>query len=374
MSIDRRRFLGACTAGIGVTALAGKDALAGSRNGRAGRPGLPASVHHALGLVLRQGFPGAACGVLAHGREYAAGDGRIAGHGSARPDGDTVFQLGSVTKTFTGLLLAEADRRGLVRLDDPVARHVPWSVPSLHGRPITLADLGTHTSGLPRIPEGLQKLPGFDPADPYRAVGREDLGRWLAGTELRNEPGTAFEYSNFGFAVLGQALARQYEPLLRSVTVALGLSDTTLHLAPWQRQRKATGHNPRGEPVPDWTGEVFAPVGSMTYSTVRDQLRYLRHQLRPGKLGGSIRRTQRPWFTVNGQLHVGLDWLRTPLRSGRTMVWHNGETGGFTAFVGFCPESDEGVVLLANGADDPQNPKFDKQAVRLLNELDSAVA
>ncbi|RJQ82080.1 class A beta-lactamase-related serine hydrolase [Pseudonocardiaceae bacterium YIM PH 21723] len=348
-AFDRRRFLGACIAGAGLTLITG---------GQASAADIPATVRDVLRRGLALGLPGIACGVTYGDREYTAGAGHAAGPDSPAPDARTLFQLGSITKTFTALAAAEAETRGRLSLRDPLADHLHanWTVPQRGPRPITLSDLATHTSGLPRLPADLFTTPGFDPLNPYAHYTREFLANGLRHTELSTDPGSTYGYSNFGFAMLGQALGGSFDPALRSIALPLGMPDTTTRLTPGQRSRKATGHNLQGSEVPDWTGAPFAPAGAgTTFSTVRDLLRYLRAQLTPAHtpFAESIRKTHVPRFTVNEEVSVGLGWHRSPLPGGQTMIWHDGGTGGFSTFVAFEPSSRTGVALMANRTVDP---------------------
>ena len=140
--------------------------------------------------------------------------------GDPRPlNGDTIFEIGSVTKVFTSLLLADMVQRGEVALADPVAKYLPADVkvPERGGRVITLVDLSTHTSGLPRMPSNFHPK---DPANPYADYTVEQLYQFLSSYQLTRDIGSQFEYSNLGGGLLGQALARRagmdYEALVRS--------------------------------------------------------------------------------------------------------------------------------------------------------------
>lgn len=370
-TINRRRFIGACAAGAGAALIPGTAASA---------PGLGALVRRYLDRGMELGFPGFVCGVVAGGETYVGGAGRIAGPGSPEPDGRTLFQIGSITKTLTALQLGLADAWRLVRLDDPLATHAPdgWRIPAKGNRPIRLVDLATHSSGLPALPPNVTAVPGFDPADPYATYTRAHLASGLAATELAGEPGTRYRYSNLAFALLGETLSglagTSYGRLMRGVTLPLGMVDTTLRPGATQRHRTATGHGPDGLAVPAWTGEVFAGAGSMTFGTGNDLVRYLRGQLDPDAtvFGDTLRTAQREHFADGGH-SVGLGWERFPLPNGRTMVWKNGATGGFSSFAAFCPQSRVGVAMLNNLAvpADPATPwPLDSLGVNLLRALD----
>src|SRR6185437_8859808 len=178
--------------------------------------------------------------VITYGRQRLSDDDPITS--------DTVFEIGSITKIFTALLLADMVRRGELKLDDPVARHLPadFHVPELNGRPITLADLATHTSGLPRFPAfpGTPLSPVWMEAIPRFTL--DDLKAWLANLHPEPPPPTAagWWYSNVGYTLLAMALANRggqsYEALLQQRVIGpLGLKDTTLHPTPTMRSRLA---------------------------------------------------------------------------------------------------------------------------------------
>jgi serine-type D-Ala-D-Ala carboxypeptidase/endopeptidase len=173
------------------------------------------------------------------------------------------------------LLLADMVERGEVALDDPVRKYLPSgvTVPSRGRRDITLADLATHTSGLPRDPTNLD-LRSLD--DPYAEYRDADLHAFLAGYSLRRDPGTQFEYSNVGMGLLGHALATRaglsYEALLtRRVLGRLGMRNTSVVVNEERRSRRATGHRQALAPVPWWHFDAIAGAGAMN-STARDML------------------------------------------------------------------------------------------------------
>ena len=147
-------------------------------------------------------------------------------------DGDTIFEIGSVTKVFTSLLLAEMVSRKEVALDDPAAQYLPEPVrmPERSGKAITLLDLSMHCSGLPRVPGNLNPK---DPANPYADYSVDDLYQFLSGYTLPRDPGSEVECSNLGAGLLGHILARRagtdYETLVRArITEPLSMPDTVL--------------------------------------------------------------------------------------------------------------------------------------------------
>jgi len=286
---------------------------------------------------------------------------RIVAHGTfsktdPRPvDGDTVFEIGSVTKVFTSLLLADMARRGEVTLGDPVAKYLPEgvSVPQRDGRPIALVDLATHTSALPRMPENFAPA---NPANPYADYTIAQLYQFLATYKLPRGIGTQFEYSNLGYGLLGHALARRqgtdYKTLVRErILNPLGMNDTAITLSAALTARLAPGHDGALKVVPNWDLPALAGAGALR-STANDMMTFLEMALgaRDTPLSPALAtalRTRRLSGAPGGE--VALGWAITPGHD-EEIVWHNGGTGGYQAFIGFLPKSKVGVVVLSNAS------------------------
>ncbi|MGW6902939.1 serine hydrolase domain-containing protein [Streptomyces sp. NPDC054940] len=346
---------------------AGASLLPGSAVAAA--DGISALVRRYLDRALAAGSPSVVCGVVHGRRTWVEG----AAVGGPVPDGRTVFQLGSITKTLTATALARAVGAWATRLNAPLVLPARFHIPRKGPRRITLADLATHTSGLPSLPPNL--LAGADPYDPYAHYTLDDLAVGLRDTRLSTEPGKVSAYSNLGFGLLGQALAfGDVDSMLRrQVAAPLGMVDTTTTLRPDMASRKAVGHL-GGEPVPDWRDHTLSAAGTSMYSTADDMVRFLRSQLRPDRspLRDAIELTQRPRFTADRNLRLGLAWHLSPLVGGRTMTWHNGGTGGFSTCAAFSRESGTAVVMMVNtySEETPTAPRpVDALAFGLLGEL-----
>ena len=193
-------------------------------------------------------------------------------------DGDTIFEIGSISKVFTSLLLADMVNRKEVALDDPAAKYLPENVkmPERSGKSITLLDLSTHTSGLPPLPGNLKLK---DPRNPYADYSVDDLYQFLSGYTLPRDPGSEFEYSNLGAGLLGHLLAYRagtdYESLIRTrITQPLGMPDTGITLSSSMKQRMATGHNAMLAPVANWDLPTLAGAGALR-SSANDMLTFL---------------------------------------------------------------------------------------------------
>lgn len=313
---------------------------------------------------------GLAVAAVAGGEAVHACRGRADDEG--RPVAEhTVFEIGSVTKVFTALLLAVMAEAGEVALDEPLAGSYPEVDLPVRGRPIALADLATHSAGLPRLPPGLVRQALRRRDNPYAGFTDDDVARALASVRLRAAPGARVRYSNFGAGVLGQALARRagtpYDELVRArVCLPLGLTDTGVRRSAEQLARRAVGHDRRGRAVPDWDMASLPGMGAL-HSTAADLARFLAAQLDPGgtPLEAAIRLTQQPRVAAGRLGHQALGWMVSPLpRTDRRMHWHNGGTGGAFSFVGLEPRSGVAVVALTNTA-----RPVDRPAMLLLGRL-----
>jgi serine-type D-Ala-D-Ala carboxypeptidase/endopeptidase len=267
-------------------------------------------------------------------------------------DSSTVFEIGSITKVFTATLLADMVDRGEVNLDDPIEQLLPATVtvPSRNGREITLLDLATQTSGLPVVPDNMEPA---DPANPYADYTVEQLYEFLSGYELTRDIGSQFEYSNLGVGLLGHALALRagvgYEELVRErILEPLGMTSTGITLTPEMSAAMASGHNEWDEPVPDWDLPTLAGAGALR-SSLDDMLRFAAANLdsEGGSLHAAMAVAQGPRHRVDPETEIGLNWFNfTP--HDRTLIWHNGATGGFAAFVGLDPATGTAIVVMSN--------------------------
>ncbi len=269
--------------------------------------------------------------------------------GGPPPDALTMFEIGSITKTFTSLALASMVEGGEVSLGEPVQDLLGPSpvLPTRNGKAIALEHLATHTSGLPRMPTNFSPA---DPANPYADYGAPALDAFLGGYVLPVDPGAVYQYSNVGMGLLGRALGLRagssYADLVRArVTEPLGLADTTIALAPDQASRFAQGHDGDLNAVPAWTFDVLAGAGSLR-STANDLLRYVSAQVgrESSPLAPAISLTHVPRFDIDAQTASGLAWLLT----GGRYAWHDGGTGGCESFVGFDLATRTGVVVLSS--------------------------
>ena len=275
---------------------------------------------------------------------------------SRPPDGDTVFEIGSVTKVFTALLLAEMTEKNEVKLNDPVAKYLPsgFKAPERDGKTISLLDLATHTSGLPFMPNEAAISNGPSAAKYSTA----DLRRFVATSELRNGVGEKWEYSNVGYWLLGEASADRagldYETLLRRRVIApLSLTNTAFALAPKMKANFAPGHNAvlqAAPPISTLPIYSIIPAAGGLYSTANDLLKLLAVAMdyEHSPLDGAMRltwNTRRP-MSRNG-FEQGLGW--TIIREQNSLlIVHDGGTFGYATSIAWDPVRRAGVVVLSN--------------------------
>jgi serine-type D-Ala-D-Ala carboxypeptidase/endopeptidase len=309
-------------------------------------------------LLEKKQAVGVIVAVIEGDRKQVFGFGREALDGDKTPDGKTIFEIGSVTKVFTSLALADMAREGLVHLDDPVRRLLPEdvSVASRNGREVTLEDLSTHTSGLPRIPVNSLRL--FTSDDPYAEYKAKELYALLKNWRPTQDIGSKWAYSNLGAGLLGHALARRagvdYGHLIAGrIAEPLGLKDTRIKLDAEQERRLARPYEAGGTPAARWTFDVLAGCGAL-HSTADDLLVFLAAEmgLAETKLRAAMDATQEPRReTGQAGMRMGLAWLVWKLPKedgGLDLIWHNGGTAGYSSYVGFVRVKNTGVVVLSN--------------------------
>jgi serine-type D-Ala-D-Ala carboxypeptidase/endopeptidase len=278
----------------------------------------------------------------------------------------TEFQIGSITKTFTATLLAEMVKSRKVHLDDPIGKYLPAGAhtPAYKGQQITLLNLAEQNSGLPEMPAN------FAPSksdDPYADYGTARLYDFLGTYALTRAPGAEFEYSNVGVGLLGTLLANaantDYASLVSSgLLKPLGMNETSASITPQIRARLMPGFTQGLSPSPAWTLTGLAGAGAIN-SSMHDMLLYLKANMEApsGPLGSAMAFAQKPRSdtTLAPFMKIGLNWF-TNVNS--HITWHNGETGGYHAFLGFDRAAGAGIVVLANVA----SFRVDDLAIHLL--------
>ena len=274
---------------------------------------------------------------------------------------DTIFDIGSITKTFTTTLLADMANEGILNLEDPIENYLPSSVkvPMYYGQKITLEDLATHTSGLPENPPNLQ----ISNITSYSNYTREQLYQALSNVTLKTAPGTHFEYSNMGIAILGDILATKmgipYEKLVKyRILNVLGMNSTMITISNPLISHLALGHS-NGTEITITSADLvipppLAPAGSLR-SSAADMIKYLSANMNliKTKLNGAMENTHmiRLYTNLTGilpyNIYIGLGWIITT-NFGSQIIWHNGEVGGYNSLAAFNPATQRGIVILCS--------------------------
>lgn len=293
-------------------------------------------------------------------------------------DKNSIFEIGSISKTFTGILLADMLLKNKMSLDDPLQKYLPEGItaPTRNGEAIKLVNMANHTSSLPRMPSNFNPK---NPANPFADYSEEQLYDFLQNYELPRDIGSAYEYSNYAMGLLGHILALQnkmsYEELVAQViTKPLGLENTGIRLTPNMKKNLALGHS-GGVEVENWELTTLAGAGAIRSNAV-DMLNFLAANMGivKNELYLAMQLSHRNSRLEGKEPIVGLGW-HTMVFDDTEIIWHNGGTGGYRTFTGFLKGSNKGVVVLSNsnvGVDDigihilhPESP---------LNEIKPSIA
>jgi CubicO group peptidase (beta-lactamase class C family) len=314
-----------------------------------------------------KGNAGMVIGLLDKDGSKIFGAGKLDNGTDQEVDGDTIFEIGSATKVFTSLLALDMDRRGEIKLDDPVARHLPdrVKIPDYDGRQISFRHLAAQDSGLPWHSDDSEKILQITPrelalkklknaADAYTA---EDLYTFLSTHTLSTAPGTRFQYSNAGMALLGHTMAlkagESYESLVvNRICRPLKMHDTTITLTTEQKARLARGHFANGTPGENVNFQVMASAGSLL-STTNDLLKFLSANLgfTQSELGPLMQEMQVIRHSGDPRFgNTAMPWFDEAVYQppGAELLAHGGGGFGYLAFMGFDKKKRRGVVILSN--------------------------
>jgi CubicO group peptidase (beta-lactamase class C family) len=318
-----------------------------------------------------------AVGIVTPDRSRTFGFGRMKLEGKEQPpDEHTVYEIGSITKVFSGTLLAQLVLEKKIQLDAPVQPWLPveWTLPRRDDRDITFLHLATHTSSLPVQPPGLglTALMTGTSGDPYSKFDSQALAKTLATLRLQRPIGSKHDYSNLGVGLLGHALARvdqveSYEELVaKRIFRPLGMNGSTIKLSKEQGRKVAPGHDLLGKPSSGWSFATLEACGGIR-SDARDMLRFLEAAMTKVEtpLKPAFAFAQQPWRELpKKNVEIGLCWIRSGSPKD-LMIWHNGGTGGYSSFMGFRPKSGIGAIVLYNGTE-----RVDELGLKLLEVLE----
>jgi serine-type D-Ala-D-Ala carboxypeptidase/endopeptidase len=298
------------------------------------------------------------------------------------PTADTRYPIASITKTFTGTLLAQAAIEKKLSLDDDVRKYLDGDYPNLEfqGQPVRLFDLLDHRSGLPFfLPDRPEAQPGYDNEripwqtrinELLRNYTRADFMRDLRRVKLESAPGSKFRYSNAAAQLAGYILERvdgaSYDALLqRQILEPLKMRSTAIGPSPRQQARSAFGYDEKGNRMPDDV-ETLGAAGGIK-STINDMLKYVRWQI--DETDEAVKLSHKPVFT-SGQYSAGLNWQIMTSENGR-VIWQEGNIQGFNSLCIGLPELKIGLVVLANEEDPAAAHQLTVMANSILKGLNA---
>ena len=317
-------------------------------------------------LWLSSGAPGLVLAVVRGDESLVLGFGETRPGSKVEPDGRSILRMGSIAKVMAGHVLASMTADGTVKLADPLAKYAPAGakVPTFDGRQITLLDLATHTAGLPReLPDAPDPAPGQNPFTRFQA---DAYWRWLSGATLPYAPGSGAMYSNLGFGLLGEALAKAggkpYAALLKQrVADPLGMADTTTRLTEPQKPRAMTGLDLDGKEAPLWDTPAAMDASGNVFTTGDDMVKWMRWHLASDAAGADVRTLDHAPYRwrdglkaavgVDGRIMdgIGLGWIVSLPKEYRPLIMtKSGGIAGFMTYVVLAPTRRVGAFVAVN--------------------------
>jgi CubicO group peptidase (beta-lactamase class C family) len=304
---------------------------------------------------------------------------------------DAIFEIGSITKTFTAALIMQQVEQAKMALDQPIETYLPIAIPgNIHEQEtVNVYHLLTHTSGLEKFPGSvsLPYLKGaiFSPKNPHRFVKARHYYRYLKKFSLDYTPGQSWDYNNSAYGLLGEMLAYQTnspweEVVQQNIFNPLGMKSSYFRVPKTELDRFIEGITIKGKRAKAWDMDFINPAGTIE-STLNDMLRYASAQLKaPGEELSFLALTHDPLnydIHMTGKLwaehqRMGLGWWHSVEQPEQPFAWHGGSTGGYTSFVGFSQERNRAVVVLSNLASSHPQGRADENipaAIRLGHRL-----
>nr|WP_294793361.1 serine hydrolase domain-containing protein [uncultured Mucilaginibacter sp.] len=310
----------------------------------------------ARGYIQKINTVGLSIGIIKNGVLNIYNYGETTKGNNKLPTGNTLFELASITKTFTATLLAWYINEGKIKLTDPIIKYLPDSVaanPQLKN--VALLTLSNHTSGLPRLPENYNNQKPFDKENPYKNYNKQLLFSYLKTCRLNNEPGKTYVYSNLAAGLLGVILERvtgkTYERMVQEViTTPLLMKGTAQHLPRILADRFAAVYDDGGNLTPPWDLDALAGASALR-STVNDMAIFVKANMAAdeSKLSKALQLTHQITFK-NNDTATGLGWHIIKV-AGVEYIYHNGGTYGSSSFLAFNTEKKLGVIVLSNASE-----------------------
>jgi CubicO group peptidase (beta-lactamase class C family) len=323
----------------------------------------------ARGYIQKENTVGLSIGILKDNKISTYNYGETALGNNTLPNANTIFEISSITKTFTAALLAWYVNEGKIKLTDTITKYLPDSVaanPALQG--ITVVTLSNHTSGLASLPDNFYGHLS-DTLNPYKDYTRQMLFTYLKTCKLNSAPGEKYAYSNLAVTLLGVILERvsgqTYNQMVTDIiTKPLQLNSTMLHVPPQLRSRFVNVYNENGKPTPPWNWDVFAPTGGLR-SSVNNMLTYAKANMDTTgstELAKAFALTR--LITFRNDVKIGLSW-HVIIVNGIEYYFHNGDTDGSSSFLAYNIDRNTALVVLSNCGE-----RVDDMGAKLLKALE----
>ncbi len=301
-------------------------------------------------LMQNKGTVGASIAIIKNRKTHFYHYGETKKGSKILPSNNSIYEIGSITKTFTALLTVIAEQEGKLHLEDEVSKFLPDSLPHLafNGKAILVKNLLNHTSGLPRMPLNFGFQENFEAKNPYRTYKKADLLFFFKKFKPYREPEKSFEYSNLAFGLAGYILEnlyqKDYETLLKEkILNPLKMEYTHTRFDKKWESFMVQGYNEKEEENPNWDFDIMAAAGAIR-SNIADMALYAQNLLKNNNatFQKALEKTLNITFQ-NEQNEIGLAWFK---KDG--YYWHNGATGGYCSFLAFDKNSQTAAVLLLN--------------------------
>lgn len=279
----------------------------------------------------------------------------IKGDKLSLPTGNSIYEIGSISKVFTSVLLADLVEKNIISLDDSIAKYLPDSVkanPFI--QKITFKQLANHTSGLPKLPSNLEKTVKYDNNNPYANYTRKDLYQFLKNVQENSETDDGYEYSNLGFGLLSDLINtithQTYQQNIKeTISTPLGLSNTVEKIDP-KTQKIVNVYNEDGKQVLSWDFDALTGAGSLK-STTNDLLRFAQYQFKmpESTLENALALTRQFTYYLPPNMDIGLGW-HMEMTDGVVSYFHSGGTGGSSSFIAIVPDLKSAIIVLSNSS------------------------
>ena len=310
---------------------------------------IEAAVHT---MVENKQLVGIAIGLYDNGKTAFVYGGHRSLHQAYPIDENVRFEIGSISKTFTGILLAEAVIKGELRLETPINELLKPAVNNEALSKITLRQLSTHSSGLPRLPSNMAPKNG---RDPYVDYSKTELNAFLTNLTSVKPADDEVVYSNLAVGLLGVLLSQNsdtsFDDLVsKTIFAPLEMTEAYVNTPLSPLKNLALPHNDALTPQSPWRFDTMAAAGGIS-ATLPDMMKYLEANItHDNTLKDAISLSQTTKFKgFDESTKMGLAWITRELSTG-TALWHNGGTGGSRSFIGFNPSTQKGLVVLANAS------------------------